>query len=585
MAGPLPLLFRRRNAFTPASLPGAAIVWPFDAGVGSTVTNAKVAGTRPVNLLLGAEHAFAIATNYDDWTKGGCTATDGAAAGRSGGANVASRLQFASGNAYAGQLLSAPAGPYTVAAWVKSNTGSDQTVRLGIQGAGDGLAVSGNLSVPAASGWVRVSYTRTVAAGSLSGVYLLNDGATATDLLVDGIDCFAGGADLGHPGESFDLRLRQSASSPPWVSGGVGFTANGQWAEAVSGSSVSCSEITLAFLAQQSAQAGYGALLNLAGLDSGLWLLGGYANSNTLNFSFGGQQLAASLADLLGAAHVVVATVKAGVMSLYVDGTKVATTPFTGTVPVNLNRLVVGCLNTVNPFPGTVYYGYVGTAGVSDAQAAQLTTYLRGVATAKGVTANGGTAIISLFGDSFTASTDAWKAAMRDAVSPVLCDSLAVSGAGMTGTNGYGDQRAAALAKYALGGYARSVAVLWFGQNDLNAATDQSATMLSRVAAAYTQLKADGFRRVVVVTLPCRNVGANQSVYDIARAAYNAAIIAGAGTYCDAYASVGTAPHMGANGSYTANPSYYTADGSHPSATGQAEIAAIITPVAQAALA
>jgi len=117
-----------------------------------------------------------------DWQKVGATTTANAGVDPLGG-NTATRVQFNAGDNFVYKANGAPAAGtfYTIACWVKSNTGTAQTFRL----FGEGTAARSS-DFTATTSWQQFNFSRTAGGGTSIGLNTGSGGAAA-DLLV----CFA----------------------------------------------------------------------------------------------------------------------------------------------------------------------------------------------------------------------------------------------------------------------------------------------------------------------------------------------------------------------------------------------------------
>lgn len=208
---------------------GAVGIWYSDQYVSSPrayVPNAITGVAASPNLLTAPRRLF---NQNSFWAKTNVTAVDDAAADRSGNASEASTLSctgawslrpaFSSNN-----LI--PAGTYTLACWVKRNTGSDQPFAFTKDGTSTRSAVK-----TATSSWTRESYTFTIGAGAQASNFRLcsSDGATNAELLIYDLEMFSGSSDLGNETLAGHLYPggTSAATQPTYASGAVDYSSSG----------------------------------------------------------------------------------------------------------------------------------------------------------------------------------------------------------------------------------------------------------------------------------------------------------------------------------------------------------------------
>lgn len=574
------------GAWTPAKLSGYAAEWDF-AGTLPAKRNLAVATHATTNLLIAPEGNFAAVGNYIPWSDNtGGSVTDYFAADPNGG-NNASRLVCA-GTGYVGQLASASSSGKTVtlSVWMKANTGSP-SIKLGIQDSIAGLTYSSNFAIT--NSWVQYSYTITLSvSGKVSAVYIKDTGS-GSDVLVYGAQLEEASSPSVYVPAQWDLQNNTIASSAVQNTGWVAYENANAFAEAVTATSTTTSKFVFAALVKQTADngAGYVPVACFPGNDNNFICAGEYADWQDAAQIYFGTVRAKAVAPLRGSNsgagnwRILVCWCDGTSLFVSLEGTIVRKVAWAGS-SATFKRMVISRINGIMPGPIDFARGILATdcsASFATGQLPNLVTYLKNDATNKSLTVCPGNAIAVYFGDSFgdpalTTGNQVYYTSLR--VTPVLYDSMAVSGASWTGGTTYATQRANFLAQYTnLSSLAHSVVVLAFGQNDLNAASDQSATLLTEYAAAYTQLKADGVKKIVAVPPWSRNVGAFQTTYDTARANFRSGLVIG--IHCD-YVTP-TSSFISANGSFTTNPTYYIADGSHLSiAVGSQEADNTIGP-------
>lgn len=153
------------------------------AGVRPYIPNRIATATAPKNLLNGTNRLFNVPTFWP--SKNQVTVTD-AQADRNGDLNAA-RVLSSGTSWYLLRTVSAlPAGNYTIASWVKRNTGTDQLFKF----------YGGGSEQTATDTWQRFSYTFAHGGGTtLRGIQASS--ATNADILVSDMELFAGSSDLG----------------------------------------------------------------------------------------------------------------------------------------------------------------------------------------------------------------------------------------------------------------------------------------------------------------------------------------------------------------------------------------------------
>jgi hypothetical protein len=189
----LPLVMQAGGGGSGPVMPSGAIGrWKMsdhDATVRPYVPNSVVGGSAPVNLMNGTRECFAQTTFWSAKTQ--CTLLDYAAVGPSGATDAATMISSGTGWVFARQLQSVPAGTYTVAAFVKRNTGTDQTFKFSIP-----VGVTATQKTATAV-WQRFTQTFTHAGGTIANLGLINDAATQASLQITDIELYAGSSDLG----------------------------------------------------------------------------------------------------------------------------------------------------------------------------------------------------------------------------------------------------------------------------------------------------------------------------------------------------------------------------------------------------
>lgn len=186
----------QRNAHVGSGVPvmpaGALGIWnaqDYSAAPRAVIPNKVAATPVSANIL-----PFSTNLSYNPMNAGADVAvTNRYANGPSGSTNTALRAVGTPGNCYlALNLNGLPAGTYTLAADYKSNTGSSQTFRMGSYFRSPALKT-------ATTSWQRFStqFTTTITGEQYICWAVSPDGSAGFDLLIDNIQIFAGGVDLG----------------------------------------------------------------------------------------------------------------------------------------------------------------------------------------------------------------------------------------------------------------------------------------------------------------------------------------------------------------------------------------------------
>lgn len=204
-----------------ATIPTANMVteYRFDEGSGQLLRNRVNASPPAVaNLIGGPEQVF---NNTDLWNNVGYTITENFAADPLGG-NNATRMVCAAGNRYIYQVFTLTAGAHTQSLWVKSNTGSAQSIRMQPQ------STSPDIVVPTT--WTRISYTFTATAGGTNNILVMTNVAQeALDILIYGAQLEVGSSANTYQAQALDHILGKTggvdATDPAWSAGYLTFGA------------------------------------------------------------------------------------------------------------------------------------------------------------------------------------------------------------------------------------------------------------------------------------------------------------------------------------------------------------------------
>lgn len=179
---------RRTRAATAVLPSGALGVWYADQYVASprpTVPN-SIAGTATSgNLFMFPRRLF---NNITAWARVNATVTDAYAASQDGATGDASRI-LCTADGYIAKSMTIAAGTYTMAAWVKSNTGSSQPFRMRF------FTASQESAKTATTSWQRFTFTATVTAGTNLLIPVSDDGASGLDVVIHDLELFSGSSD------------------------------------------------------------------------------------------------------------------------------------------------------------------------------------------------------------------------------------------------------------------------------------------------------------------------------------------------------------------------------------------------------
>jgi hypothetical protein len=291
-----------------------------------------------------------------------CTNTANYAFNRDG-LKIASRVQVSGSNiAYTttSPTVFASGVTYTLSLDAISNTGSAQTIRMGVDYQG---TIGSNLTV--GTTWSRVSWTFTADSGSQYIILYPDAGGDAVDISYDRLQLEYGTAPTAWDSHLWNIQLGKikwlsdstvPTWSAPWLvfSGGQRAYGLGDW------SPITLSNMSMYAVVEQTAESSQAQpVLADDTLQFGLWP--SFVNGPSFRAVFGSLQLAPNgirVAD--GNPHVLAATYDGTTMVGYLDGVPVAST--TGAInPITLTGLGLG--NVQNTY---MYNGKVGYASLYD---------------------------------------------------------------------------------------------------------------------------------------------------------------------------------------------------------------------------
>lgn len=562
------------GSFGPASLPGLIADWRFNEGSGAFVKNrANALDPTSNNLLLGPEGAFSSAAPSPVWgTTGVWTVTDGGFTAPDG-SSTASRVTAASGNCFLQRnLYSLPAGTYTLSVYAKSNDGTDQTIRL------QWNATLTSKTVLNASGWAQYSITFSTAAATLTQVLILNDGASATNLLLWGAKLEAGNGSA-YPVNKGDITLFQSASPATWSAAGLTMsgTVTNQHGEANwAGPGLSFTQATLYALVQQTGTpASVGAICGQPGNTAKLSLSSRFTSAHPyLRGEFGGQSLDSTLCLPKGAYHVVAVTCDGTTLRLYCNDLEVASAAYSGSGVNGLTRFLLGNINGIGPLLGVTSYASLYSTGHTAVQVRQMSAYLRSIGAARSLTVEPGTTAVFYEGDSITINTSVnfdqgYQALVMAALSPLQGRDFAVGGS----TLAFAVPRQPSILACLHSRLSKAIISVFLGANDLVGVIDPT-TFLAAYKAYCDTFRANGMKVVICTVLARANgLGGSATIDETVRATVNTEFRnpANIGVHWDAVSDFASDATMGVF-AYTADATN-CGDGIHPTAAGHVKLA------------
>lgn len=528
--------------------------------------------------------AYRERLDFGNWSKTGVTLTLGQT--DSNGGTDAVRVQ-GTGSWALTQAIDwyLPAGDYTAVIKIKRYGATDQDLTFD----GD-LSVSPSAStVTATSAWQRLSQTFTISsASSTIGVRLGNLAAADADFLLESVELFAGTSDPGdQPAWGGHLILGTHAyQKVPTESGGeLDLTANVQ-GHASFEADIALSTFT-AFAAVRktaasaSLYAGVYSMVPTAG-NFGYNKLGlftdydsGTAVSSGANFSSStvcrGQKSTSDLYDLTDKDYFVLVWRYDGTtFSIWLDDVQLFRQTATLSA-ITLRELFLNEPRTGCKWLGGAFYD----SALSDADVEQAVAHFQARVTASALTLNTANAFWAILGDSNSAGTGNYPYLVTP--SRAMFGSVyAVTGATLSGGNSIQVQypHAAAMVPSTPGARDFVVSIL-IGTND-NAGI-AAATYSATLAGYCDALRAAGCK-VIVCTLYNRKDGGASASFDTWRGALNTEWRTWVGTHCDAVCDLAADSRIGATNSPD-DTTYFLADKVHLTATGQAVVAELLTPI------
>ncbi len=192
----------------PAGLIG---YWNTDSynSTAKTITN-EIDGTAPPQNQMRLPYTFAGSTI---WGTASATLTADYAAAPDGVAKATRVVGTGAFWTVKRDLTSVAAGTYTLAVYVKSNTGVSQNFRMW-------LGSAGLTSKTATTSWQRFTVTGSLTSGAQTIYPVFSDGTNDCDILIAGAELYAGSSDLGPAIPKGHLYLGKSAFVAPAVTSG-----------------------------------------------------------------------------------------------------------------------------------------------------------------------------------------------------------------------------------------------------------------------------------------------------------------------------------------------------------------------------
>lgn len=547
-------------------------------GTGAYAYNYAYPPQPNYNLVGPSEQQFSTTL----WVRAAVTLTDAYSANPNGDW-VASRLQASGSGGYlaAGTGATFVSGQqYTLSAYVASNTGAAQSVRMG----DNNVNYSSNIAVPA-SGWTRISYTFTA---SGSGTYVLpvvQDAANDhLDISIWGVQLEVGPHPTTYVPQAYTMvngaGPQRTTSQCAWVSAGVDCTANSgaSYLTAVGWQPVDLSTATMYAAVKWTGTAvlpGYAPIFSdnyanprlfLAGADSGV-LFPRFRFGSLTAYAYG-----TNLND--GNWHIVAGQFDGANINIFLDGSEVAAYNVGASPPIQIYQLFLSNFSNAAFWPGQIGCAALYSVAHSPSQITANTAAIRSIMASRGVTIPAVSQFLAFEGDSITDPTTGVAASSKyyyvaqSAISPFpQGGNDAVSGSGIATVT----SRSATMDSWFAPISGPKVLFLFIGANDQG---DGVTTFVGNLKAYCLARKAasPGLKIVLATLLPQTTSGFNTF-----RNAVNASIHAD-NSYYDVLADFAANATMGCD-SCAASATYFS-DGEHPTAAGHA----ILGPIARVAI-
>lgn len=574
LAAIAPLVVRAQKSGTSVLFGGGGLAstvsspfldYHFDEGRGQVAQNYANKAALMTNLIYPGEQAF---SDTYAWTASNVTVTDNYAADPNGN-TLASRLVASATTAtlQTSNVLRLEAVPHALSIYVKSNTGSTQTFRIGYTD-GSGTTYSSNLN--ATTSWAQQTLTFTPTATNAGRMIISTDTTpNALDISIWGFQLERSRQVNQYEIPRWDLvfGLNQGVESlydPQWHQTGIWIRGGGFAWRATGVGSVPVS------LTSASIYAAVRLLNDDSNVHTAVSAEDG-SNSYTLNKNYfgtpGGSTPTSNINTLDGNWHILTGVYDGSKARFYLDdalfGINNASTSIT------LRRFSVGAI-TGNGLYWNGYIGYVQlyTQAHNSGQVRAVGDALRAAMSKRSVTMTTRSRVIVNEGDSLTqdgangiavSQRYVWLGQQATSTSASSAN-LAVGGSGISNLQ----SRLSNLAQYYKEDAGLDLLTVLVGTNDL--AGGSSAAQIFADLKAYCQaVKAAKPWKIMLFTVPSRT----DSTIETKRAALNSLIVADNSFY-DYIVRVDQNANIGCNGCYS-NTTFFS-DGVHMTVAGQAEL-------------
>jgi len=554
----------------------------FTEGTGQEVLNRLGSGLRNPNLLTASEQSF-----VDRWSLVGFTATEQYAANPINSDVTATRAvaSVAGSRISAGGISLAP-GTYTHSIYMKSNTGSSQTVRFSYF---DGTTrFSPDQTVTTT--WTRFTWTFTSLATMLVFSCVSMDAANdSLDLVIYGAQLELASSATAYTPASLNFVLGNYGSSdtsdPTWDTVGLNFnSANSQYGFAIKSSPITFSQASVYLVFKQTGDGNFATYAPGIGVD---FSLGGQFNLNprhngATSFVFSGALSNAYAAYVNDSQwHVLAGTYDGSTLSTYVDDQVLSEVSSPGLSSVSVRKLFLG-LYGVTYLKGGIAAAAIYDIGHNVTQVKQNVSNYQAIMACRGIMMTNLKQLIVYEGDSITDPTafyggPSYWAVTQSSLSPSIQGrDFAQSGNTIAQLN----TRASQIdAMFDTPRQCKILSVA-IGTNDLS--TDSAATYLANLQAYCLARKAahPDLKIVVYTVLPRQNSATFESRRQTARTTMLADPNWTNGTYANAIGDWGADPTIGCAGCES-NTTYWQVDQTHPNGLGHAIMATYSTPAIQ----
>ena len=405
------------------SLPtGAVGAWyadQYSASPRRVIPNALSSSAVSQNLFPAPRRLFA---NSNFYATTAATVTDDAAAGPDGTSGEASTV-VGSTSSWLLRTVSGyaniPAGTYTLCAWVRRNTGTDQTFCF----SKDNTATRSSVKTATAS-WQRFTYTFTLASATGSQQFsICNDGSTTVSLQICDFELFAGSSDLGQsngtaPAGHLYLGNNNFATTPAVASNELDLTNQG-WGQVQLPSNLNISDgfTYVSLLKKTAAGSAYHGTLSKAQNYQHFTMtteiskaISNFVGGSQKHFNREGLASAPGLWELLNQGyHAHTVRYDGSNLDWWLDD--VLLHRLSGSVTTQTFRdFLFGIVNSTTLYGGEKFYGgALWSRALTNAEVLTAVSFMQSKATTAGLTATNHARIINFEGDSITgASTVGW---------------------------------------------------------------------------------------------------------------------------------------------------------------------------------